>query len=506
MKVAIVGGPGIGKSTLVRQLGDLYHDGSYGEGEKGVWDPRVLEDIEAGRNPVGVTAYFAALYDANYRSASAHDGPGKVIFCEGARITLEAHIAEYPPQYHEALRRVAAQGDAWRPDRVIVLTSSTDTIENHILRRSRAARGRRGNGPPVSPDRCGIPAARARLAQHGRDQPRWAGVSRSRRARPHHHRRRVAAVRGDSVPGDGLAMTNSSTKHSDRARARAGQRKRRGRDRRRPRGDAADSQIPTGKLAFGGFTGQFGADGTFTIAGQGWPTFAGTWKADGPRVELVLSNPPTGCAEPATYTVSRSGTHVTFSMEKDTCQPRRMILDRSTWRPADEAEAMPARTIARTAAPKMPALPAPSPSRGSWPSFRGTRAAGVADGQQLPDTWNVTTGENILWKAPIPGLGHSSPIVWGNLIFVTSRHQRKAGRHVQAGPVWRRRCIRRPHAPAVDHHGHRQEDGKGAVEPRGALGRAAQQAAHQVHVCERDAGDRRANRGRVVRIGGHPRL
>ena len=37
MRVAIVGGPGIGKSTLVRQLGDLYHNGSYGEGEKGVW-------------------------------------------------------------------------------------------------------------------------------------------------------------------------------------------------------------------------------------------------------------------------------------------------------------------------------------------------------------------------------------------------------------------------------------------------------------------------------------
>jgi deoxyadenosine/deoxycytidine kinase len=138
MKVAIVGGPGIGKSTLVRQLGDLYHDGSYGEGEKGVWDPRVLEDIEAGRNPVGVTAYFAALYEANYRSASEHDGPGKVIFCEGARITLEAHIAEYPTQYHDELRQVAAHGDAWQPDRVIVLTSSTDTIANHILRRNRA--------------------------------------------------------------------------------------------------------------------------------------------------------------------------------------------------------------------------------------------------------------------------------------------------------------------------------------------------------------------------------
>ncbi len=137
MKVAIVGGPGIGKSTLVRQLGDLYHNGSYGEGEQGVWHPRVLQDIAAGRNPVGVTAYFGALYDANYRDAATHDGPDKVIFFEGARITLEAHIPEYPAACHDELRRVLAMGDGWQPDRVIVLTSSTDTIEKHIRLRNR---------------------------------------------------------------------------------------------------------------------------------------------------------------------------------------------------------------------------------------------------------------------------------------------------------------------------------------------------------------------------------
>jgi deoxyadenosine/deoxycytidine kinase len=137
MRVAIVGGPGIGKSTLVRQLGDLYHNGSYGEGEKGVWDPLVLEDIADGRNAVGVTAYFAALYDANYRDTAAHDHASKVIFFEGARITLEAHFAEYPPEDHAALRSVLAVGDWWNPDRVIVLTSSTDTIEKHIRMRNR---------------------------------------------------------------------------------------------------------------------------------------------------------------------------------------------------------------------------------------------------------------------------------------------------------------------------------------------------------------------------------
>jgi outer membrane protein assembly factor BamB len=50
----------------------------------------------------------------------------------------------------------------------------------------------------------------------------------------------------------------------------------------------------------------------------------------------------------------------------------------------------------------------------NWPQFRGEKAAGVADGQSLPADWNVA------WKTQIPGLGHSSTIVWGDRIFLTT--------------------------------------------------------------------------------------
>lgn len=57
---------------------------------------------------------------------------------------------------------------------------------------------------------------------------------------------------------------------------------------------------------------------------------------------------------------------------------------------------------------------------GSWPSFRGPGASGVADGQDLPDRWSGETGRNILWRTPIPGLAHASPIVWGDRVFLVS--------------------------------------------------------------------------------------
>ena len=44
----------------------------------------------------------------------------------------------------------------------------------------------------------------------------------------------------------------------------------------------------------------------------------------------------------------------------------------------------------------------------------------MADGQELPADWDVKAGRNVRWKADVPGVGHSSPIVWGERVFVTT--------------------------------------------------------------------------------------
>jgi outer membrane protein assembly factor BamB len=54
-----------------------------------------------------------------------------------------------------------------------------------------------------------------------------------------------------------------------------------------------------------------------------------------------------------------------------------------------------------------------------WPHWRGPAATGVSPERELPTTWSDS--ENIAWKAPIRGLGISSPIVSGNLVIVTSQ-------------------------------------------------------------------------------------
>jgi outer membrane protein assembly factor BamB len=63
-------------------------------------------------------------------------------------------------------------------------------------------------------------------------------------------------------------------------------------------------------------------------------------------------------------------------------------------------------------------LPLVTVNAQNWPSFRGPNASGVGEGTNPPTTWDLEKSQNVLWKTNIPGLSHSSPIIWDNQIFV----------------------------------------------------------------------------------------
>jgi outer membrane protein assembly factor BamB len=82
-------------------------------------------------------------------------------------------------------------------------------------------------------------------------------------------------------------------------------------------------------------------------------------------------------------------------------------------------------------------------SAGNWPQWRGPEGSGISNEKNLPSEWSPT--KNIKWKTPIVGRSHSSPIVWGNRIFLTTA--------VEGAEV--------PGAKAVKH----QIDGKDFIHP-----------------------------------------
>jgi len=163
-------------------------------------------------------------------------------------------------------------------------------------------------------------------------------------------------------------------------------------------------------------------------------SYVGTYETQGQRIKVVLKNDklsldfegqiiatmkpidrttfhPIG-NEALTYTFQRDGDKVTGFTAKATS--REVSFKRVA-------------AVATTTAPSKPAKPiivddaavaVTTPQ--NWPSFRGPNASGVADGQHPPLTWDVEKSKNIQWKTPIPGFGHSCPVVWGDQLFLTT--------------------------------------------------------------------------------------
>jgi outer membrane protein assembly factor BamB len=66
-------------------------------------------------------------------------------------------------------------------------------------------------------------------------------------------------------------------------------------------------------------------------------------------------------------------------------------------------------------------LAATDPKPGvDWPSYRGIGASGIAEGYPTVTSWNTETNTNVRWKTPVAGLSHSSPVVWGDQVCVTT--------------------------------------------------------------------------------------
>lgn len=105
----------------------------------------------------------------------------------------------------------------------------------------------------------------------------------------------------------------------------------------------------------------------------------------------------------------------------------RLVVERGgqalAYDPEGEAESREPARPAEDAAPPAPAGADPAAPLGPprpWPQFRGPAGSGVADGQGAPVRWDAATGQGILWEAPLPGLGVSSPIIWGDRVFALS--------------------------------------------------------------------------------------
>ncbi len=81
------------------------------------------------------------------------------------------------------------------------------------------------------------------------------------------------------------------------------------------------------------------------------------------------------------------------------------------------------------------AAPAAAPAEPTvhWPAFRGAGASGVGDGRDAPVEWSVESGEGVLWSVEIPGLGNSSPVVWGDKVFVTTAVAEDAEQKIRTG-------------------------------------------------------------------------
>lgn len=92
----------------------------------------------------------------------------------------------------------------------------------------------------------------------------------------------------------------------------------------------------------------------------------------------------------------------------------------------------------------------PAAGETNWPQWRGPEGSGISTERNLPEEWGET--KNVRWKTELPGKGHSSPVVWGKRVFVTTAVEgavvpgAKAATHMVEGQEWKH-----PDSVGADH-------------------------------------------------------
>jgi outer membrane protein assembly factor BamB len=143
--------------------------------------------------------------------------------------------------------------------------------------------------------------------------------------------------------------------------------------------------------------------------------------------QLLLERPGQGrvLLLPADLTILRSfDLKVVVTLEANPLPPPELALEvggrRDVFRRSGDVAAEP--KVARTerSEGRVDRIDPTTPRLREWPSFRGPGGSGVADGSSPPTVWDVEKGINVTWKQKIPGFAHSSPIIWGDRVFVTT--------------------------------------------------------------------------------------
>ena len=151
-------------------------------------------------------------------------------------------------------------------------------------------------------------------------------------------------------------------------------------------------------------------------------TFGGATTPVVASAERVFRNPEAGLT--LRY-YGRAGTVEGLMLERRGQEPLRLRVAEAPI----AAKAQPAATAETQAKPSASAAPTVN-----WPGFRGENRAGVGDGVEPPVEFDLAAGRGVAWTADLPGLGNSSPVVWGDRVYVTTAVAAGGSTPLRVGP------------------------------------------------------------------------